>query len=119
MRRRSRSSSGLMSTPCGTGSDTSRRPSVRICSSGSVTPARTWPDGERRRCGPCTQPLIPALSYVGPTVPAMDDLTDFEQQVLAFERGRWVHQGAKDEAVRKTFGLSRTRYEQLLTHLLD
>lgn len=49
----------------------------------------------------------------------MDELTDLERQVLAFERGRWLHQGAKDEAVRKQFGLSRMRYEQVVTVLLD
>jgi DNA-directed RNA polymerase sigma subunit (sigma70/sigma32) len=59
------------------------------------------------------------LSDPRPTVRAVEPLTDLEQQVLTFERGRWLHQGAKDEAVRKAFGLSRNRYEQLLTNLLD
>lgn len=49
----------------------------------------------------------------------MTDLTDLEKQVLAFEHGRWLHQGAKDEAVLVTFGLSPLRYQQLLLALIN
>lgn len=47
------------------------------------------------------------------------DLTDREQQILAFERQWWKHAGAKEQAIRDTFGLSATRYYQLLNGLLD
>ena len=43
----------------------------------------------------------------------MTELSDLEFAILAFERRRWNHQGAKGQAVKDTFDLSRTRYEQL------
>lgn len=47
-------------------------------------------------------------------------LTDLERQVLAMERRRWMHQGAKDQAVHDELdGMSRVRYDQLLRDLLD
>ena len=36
----------------------------------------------------------------------MDELTDLEREVLAFERLRWNHQGAKETAIRDRFGWS-------------
>lgn len=49
----------------------------------------------------------------------MSDLTDLERDVLAFEHLRWNHTGAKETAIRDRFGLSSTRYHQLLRSLLD
>ncbi|HEU4346457.1 MAG TPA: DUF3263 domain-containing protein [Actinoplanes sp.] len=46
-------------------------------------------------------------------------LTDREQQVLAFEAKWWKHAGAKEQSIRDTFGLSSTRYYQILNGLLD
>ncbi|MEU8043346.1 DUF3263 domain-containing protein [Micromonospora echinofusca] len=46
-------------------------------------------------------------------------LTERERRILAFERQWWRHAGAKEQAVRDTFGLSATRYYQLLNALLD
>jgi len=55
-----------------------------------------------------------------PAEPAeMARLTDREQQILAFEGRWWKHAGAKEQAIRDTFGLSSTRYYQLLNGLLD
>lgn len=48
--------------------------------------------------------------------PAFDDR---DRQILAFERRWWRHAGAKEQAIRDTFGLSPTRYYQLLNRLLD
>jgi len=42
-----------------------------------------------------------------------------EEMILAFERRWWRHAGAKEQAIRDTFGLSPTRYYQLLNGLLD
>ncbi len=42
-----------------------------------------------------------------------------EQQILAFEARWWKHAGSKEQAIRDTFGLSSTRYYQLLNALLD
>lgn len=46
-------------------------------------------------------------------------LTEREVQILAFESKWWKHAGAKEQAVRDAFGLSSTRYYQLLNGLLD
>ncbi len=59
------------------------------------------------------------LSHPASTVPGMPDLTDLDRDLLAFERGRWKYAGAKDTAIRETFGLTPTRYYQQLRALLD
>jgi hypothetical protein len=46
-------------------------------------------------------------------------LTDREEQILAFEAKWWKHAGSKEQAIRDAFGLSSTRYYQLLNALLD
>ncbi|MDG4804383.1 DUF3263 domain-containing protein [Micromonospora sp. WMMD980] len=46
-------------------------------------------------------------------------LTERERRILDFESQWWKHAGAKEQAVRDTFGLSATRYYQLLNALLD
>lgn len=40
-------------------------------------------------------------------------------EVLAFERQWWAHPGAREQAIRDTFGLSITAYAQRLNHILD
>ncbi|MEH0934300.1 DUF3263 domain-containing protein [Micromonospora psammae] len=52
-------------------------------------------------------------------VAGADELTERERSILAFEQQWWKHAGAKEQAVRDTFGLSATRYYQLLNALLD
>ncbi|MCW3839221.1 DUF3263 domain-containing protein [Micromonospora yasonensis] len=47
------------------------------------------------------------------------ELTERERAILAFEQRWWRHAGAKEQAIRDTFGLSATRYYQLLNALLD
>jgi hypothetical protein len=42
-----------------------------------------------------------------------------ERAVLDFERRRWKHAGAKEQAIRDTFELSATGYYQILNALLD
>ncbi|SCL62891.1 Protein of unknown function [Micromonospora citrea] len=46
-------------------------------------------------------------------------LTERERGILAFEQQWWRHAGAKEQAIRDSFGLSATRYYQLLNALLD
>jgi nucleoid-associated protein YgaU len=46
-------------------------------------------------------------------------LTDRERDILAFEAKWWKHAGAKEQAIRDLFGLSSTRYYQVLNALLD
>ena len=60
------------------------------------------------------QPRVPAPRSEEPAA-----LTDREQQILAFETKWWKHAGSKEQAIRDTFGLSSTRYYQLLNALLD
>lgn len=46
-------------------------------------------------------------------------LSERETQILAFEAKWWRHAGSKEQAIRDTFGVSSTRYYQLLNALLD
>ena len=46
-------------------------------------------------------------------------LTERELEILAFEARWWKHAGSKEQAIRDSFGLSSTRYYQLLNGLLD
>ncbi|WP_409484832.1 DUF3263 domain-containing protein [Arsenicicoccus dermatophilus] len=46
-------------------------------------------------------------------------LSDQEREILAFERQWWKHPGAKEQTVKELFGLSTTRYYQLLNALID
>ena len=49
----------------------------------------------------------------------MGELTETEKQMLAFERQWWKYAGAKETAVREQFGLSASRYYQLLNQIID
>ncbi|MEU4549718.1 DUF3263 domain-containing protein [Nonomuraea dietziae] len=51
--------------------------------------------------------------------PPRKPLSERELQLLAFERQWWRHAGAKEHAIRDTFGFSATRYYQLLGDLID
>lgn len=55
----------------------------------------------------------------GDTRNAPAGLTSSEAQMLAFERQWWRYAGAKEQAIRDSFGLSATRYYQLLNALID
>ncbi|MFI2274475.1 MULTISPECIES: DUF3263 domain-containing protein [Catenuloplanes] len=46
-------------------------------------------------------------------------LVEREVRILEFEKRWWRHAGAKEQAIRDEFGLSSTRYYQLLNGLLD
>ncbi|WP_093171664.1 DUF3263 domain-containing protein [Sinosporangium album] len=47
------------------------------------------------------------------------ELTDREREILAFERQWWRYAGAKEQAIRESFGFSTTRYYQLLGELIE
>jgi hypothetical protein len=47
------------------------------------------------------------------------ELTERDRAILAFERQWWKYAGAKETAIRELFGLSATRYYQLLNALVD
>ena len=42
-----------------------------------------------------------------------------DREMLAFERQWWRFAGAKDTAIRESFGMSATRYYQVLNALID
>ena len=42
-----------------------------------------------------------------------------DARILDFEREWWRHAGAKEEAIRQTFGLSAARYYQVLNVVID
>jgi hypothetical protein len=46
-------------------------------------------------------------------------LTERDREILSFERQWWKYAGAKEQAVRELFGLSATRYYQVLNALID
>lgn len=48
-----------------------------------------------------------------------NELSDRDREILAFERQWWKYAGAKEQAVRELFGLSATRYYQVLNALID
>ncbi len=49
----------------------------------------------------------------------MPQLTNNETAILDFERHWWKYAGAKEQAIRETFGISSTRHYQRLNALLD
>jgi hypothetical protein len=64
--------------------------------------------------------MAPAPLPVPPAEPAPDGgLTDREREILSFERQWWKYAGAKETAVRELFGMSATRYYQVLNALID
>src|SRR5690625_1518778 len=48
-----------------------------------------------------------------------DGLTRREHDILAFERQWWKYAGSKEEAIKELFGLSATRYYQVLNALVE
>ncbi|HTY71446.1 MAG TPA: DUF3263 domain-containing protein [Actinomycetes bacterium] len=46
-------------------------------------------------------------------------LSERDREILAFERHWWKYAGAKEQAMRELFGMSATRYYQVLNRLID
>jgi hypothetical protein len=80
-------------------------------------------DGDPRPDEPAPRPAGPALEEGdrddSPPVEPAPALDERSRRILAFERRWWRRAGAKEQAIRDTFGLSATRYYQLLNRLLD
>ena len=55
----------------------------------------------------------------GESARAAEDLSERDQQILAFERLWWKYAGAKEQAIREKFAMSATRYYQVLNALID
>jgi hypothetical protein len=47
------------------------------------------------------------------------ELTARDKEILEFERQWWKYSGAKEQAIRELFGMSATRYYQVLNALVD
>jgi hypothetical protein len=60
-----------------------------------------------------------AAEALVPVGEPQDGLTDRERVILAFERQWWKYAGAKDQAIREIFGISPTRYYQLVNDLIE
>ncbi|MBA0127730.1 DUF3263 domain-containing protein [Haloechinothrix sp. YIM 98757] len=58
----------------------------------------------------------PAASAAGE---ASGGLSRRDHEILAFERQWWKYAGAKETAIRELFGMSATRYYQVLNRLID
>ncbi|MEU8190335.1 DUF3263 domain-containing protein [Micromonospora carbonacea] len=74
-------------------------------------PGPADPDPDPGAVGTGPEPAGPVAAPTG--------LAEREVRILAFEQQWWRHAGAKEQAIRDTFGLSATRYYQLLNGLLD
>ena len=68
---------------------------------------------------------VPVASLDGVSMAASDatepllGLDRAERDLIDFERSWWRHGGSKERAVRARFGLSSTRYHQLLMRTID
>lgn len=85
-----------------------------------MDPARAGlPDPDAGRPGDGTRSAAGGNASGERSRPAVDDLDGREQKILAFERHWWRYAGAKEQAIRVEFGLSATRYYQILNSLID
>ncbi|MQA07362.1 MAG: DUF3263 domain-containing protein [Pseudonocardiaceae bacterium] len=77
-------------------------------------------DVAESRARSCEQlPPAPARTHASSDGASSDGLSEREHEVLAFERQWWKYQGAKEQAIRELFGMSATRYYQILNALLE
>ncbi len=53
------------------------------------------------------------------TAAEADRLSERDRAILEFERQWWKYAGAKETAIRELFGVSATRYYQILNALID
>ncbi|MBE9374081.1 DUF3263 domain-containing protein [Saccharopolyspora sp. HNM0983] len=75
-----------------------------------------------RSVDPITEPIeriVDPDPAPDPAPQPPDDLTERDRGILAFERQWWKRSGAKEDAIRELFGMSASRYYQLLNALLD
>ncbi len=71
---------------------------------------------------PVTPPPVPDATGAADGDGALGDASGLprrERDVLAFERHWWRYAGAKEAAIREQFGLSATRYYQVLNAVID
>jgi hypothetical protein len=66
-----------------------------------------------------SDPHVRAAPPVGAPTDEQDGLTQRERELLAFERQWWKYPGLKEQAIHELFGVSPTRYYQLVNRLID
>ena len=54
-----------------------------------------------------------------PSLATPGELDRREREILAFEAQWWKYAGAKEQAIHELFGMTSTRYYQVLNALLD
>ncbi len=64
-------------------------------------------------------PPVPPPTRPAREPPVEPGLPRRERDVLAFERQWWRYAGAKEAAIKEQFGLSATRYYQVLNTVID
>jgi hypothetical protein len=64
-------------------------------------------------------PATPPVAEPAQELEPAQALSDRDMSILDFEKRSWRHAGSKEQAIREAFGLSGTRYYQLLNALLD
>jgi hypothetical protein len=64
-------------------------------------------------------PAQPSDPYAREAASTEAGLTDREREILAFERQWWKYPGLKEQAIHELFGVSPTRYYQLVNRLID
>ncbi len=82
--------------------------------------ARSQKQGDQARPGEVSADQSLGEANAGdPHELGVDGLSRRERDILAFERQWWKYAGAKEEAIKELFGLSATRYYQVLNALVD
>src|SRR3982750_2057542 len=75
--------------------------------------------GHEARRRPARSTMDAANAYRPISSPDGPQLSQRDQEILAFERQWWKYAGAKEQAVRELFDMSATRYYQVLNALID
>ena len=63
--------------------------------------------------------LVGTINAPSASASGADGLNERERRILDFERDAWGLRLPKERAIRETFGISATRYHQLLHRLVD
>jgi Protein of unknown function (DUF3263) len=63
--------------------------------------------------------MSPAINPEQSAGDPIGELDARDAEILAFERQWWKFAGAKEQAIREKFGMSATRYYQVLNALID
>lgn len=62
---------------------------------------------------------MPAAPHPNPEHSVPGALNERDAEVLDFERNWWKYAGPKEQGIRERFGMSATRYYQILNNLID